>query len=360
MGPQFAGADADVGRDRGRSVAVVAGGAENLAQQLGGFALDAFGLGAAVTQPGELDAGGAVTPFGQQVKFVQPVGERHRRDVPGSLGRHDLVRGGVPQALRQDAGPRHQEGRREPVGLDLGGGPVQHRVASVQHQVTEFVRRVEAAALTGLARAQEDERLPVPVQRVGVQLVVLGGQRVDPHAVRLEQVHRVRDRPLPQPPAGPDDLRRGFGIVTGQARHVRVRQPEPGLDPVVDQQRDPAGGQRPVALPGGHLAERAEADRLFRDLVDIRRAEECRRDVQRVGQQQQRFLGRRLMPVLVAGNAVRAQAGELGQARQRESAPFPGNRQPRWCQHRFRYRRLISTTTCSSCPSATGPSSATR
>ncbi len=142
--------------------------------------------------------------------------------------------------------------------------------------MAQLVSGVEAPAFTALGGAQEDKGLAVPVEREGVQFVVLRGEGVDPDAVCFEEVQDVGDRPLAESPAGTDDLSRRFGIVTGQARDIHGRQFKPSVDPVIDQQGDPAGAERPVTLPGGHLARRPEAHRLFGNLVNIGGAEECR------------------------------------------------------------------------------------
>jgi len=331
---EFRGADADVGGDRGRGQSLGAQGAEDLAEQLRGLAHDALRLGAAVAEAGQLHAGGAVAPVGDQVQLVQAVGERHRGDVPGPLRGQDAIRGGVAQALGEHAGPRHQERGGEPVSLGLRGRPgARHLVLAVQDQVSQLVGSIEPAALAGLAGAQEDERLAAPVQRVRVQLIVLRGQRVDADAVCLEQVQHVRDRSLPQPPAGTDHLRGRLGIMTGQRRQIPIRQAEPGLDPVVDADRDPARRQCPVTLTGGHLAEGTEAHRLLGDLIHIRGHEEQAVYPERAGEQPKGLLAGCLVTVLVNREAVRAQAGQLGQAGQRQAGAFPGNDQPRRCQH---------------------------
>jgi len=108
---------------------------------------------------------------------VQPVGERHRGDIPLRLPRQDAVHGGIHQPGREHAGPGHQEGGGEPVGLRLRRGPRgRDLVLAVQYQVPELVRRVEPAALPGLASAEEHKRLPVPVKRVRVKSVVMRGK----------------------------------------------------------------------------------------------------------------------------------------------------------------------------------------
>jgi hypothetical protein len=103
---------------------------------------------------------------------------------------------------------RHEEGRREAVGFGLRYRAIRHHVLAMEDQVAQLMRGVKAAALTGFSGAQEDDRLSIPVKRVGVQFIVLGGQRVDPDPACFEQVQHVGDRAHPEPPAGPDDLRR--------------------------------------------------------------------------------------------------------------------------------------------------------
>ena len=214
--------------------------------------------------------------------------------------------------------------------------------------MAQLVRGVEAAALAGLAGGQEDEGPPLPVQRERVQLGVLGGQRVDPGPAGLQEMQHVADRALTQPPVGPDHLRGGLRLMAGQARDVGVRQPEPRVDPVADQQRDPARAQRPVALAGGHLAQRPEAHRVLGDLLHVRRAEEGGGHVQCLGQLPERVRGRFLVAVLVQGDAACAQAGQPRQLGQGEAAPLARDHQPgrgqgrRWSARR--HSRLTSTT----------------
>ena len=226
--------------------------------------------------------------------------------------------------------------------------------------MAQLVRDVEAAPLAALAGGQEDERPPLPVQRVGVQLGVLGGQRVDPRPAGFEEVQHVGDRALAQPPVGPDDLGGGLGIVAGQARDVGVRQPEPGVDPVVDQQRDPARAQRPVPLPGGHLAQRPEAHRLLGNLVNVGCAEEPGGHVEFQGQLAQRVGGGLLVAVLVQRDAAGAEPGQPGQLGQGEAPPLAGDGQPGRGQDRrlsARHQSRLTSTTIPRSPAESGEAS---
>ena len=82
----------------------------------------------------------------------------------------------------------------------------------------------------------------------------------------FKQVQHVADWSLAEPQASSDHLGDGFGFVVGQRRDVGVGHPKAGLDSLVDEERDPAGTQRAVPLPSGHLAQRPEAHRILGNL----------------------------------------------------------------------------------------------
>ncbi len=188
--------------------------------------------------------------------------------------------------------------------------------------------RVEALPLRGPVGVEERERPVVPDQRERVDLPAVVGQREDADAVRLQQVHHVRHRALPEAPALPDDLGRRLRLVLLQGGQVGLRQPEAGLHPVRDLDRDPAGRQRGVPAARGGPAQLPEADHLRLEQVDVVRHQELRPDVQRRGQLQHRRPRRRVVRVLVRRERAQRHPGHPGQRAERHRPAVPRQPQP--------------------------------
>lgn len=133
---------------------------------------------------------------------------------------------------------------------------------------------VEAATLGGLHRVQEDERGSPAPDGEGVDLRVVGREREDSDAVRLQEVHHVGCWGAPQHPRRADHLGRGLRVGLAERGEVGDRQTEAFLDPVVEERGQRSGrARRRECGPG--LASSTPPDALGGQLVDLRTCEDC-------------------------------------------------------------------------------------
>jgi hypothetical protein len=203
----------------------------------------------------------------------------------------------------------------------------------VEDEVAELVGSVEPVALAGLLAAEEDERLAVPVEAVGVEILGVVGQGEDSYAVGLEQVDQVADGLFAQAPPRPHLLGCQLRGPSRQRRNVRCGEVESVLEPVVDQDRDASRVEPAVTGACCHLAQGTEADRLNGDLLEVVAGEEVFSDAERGSESCERLRGRVLVLVLVGGQAGAAQSRFLGELGQRPTAALACRGQTGGVQH---------------------------
>src|SRR6266545_3170776 len=179
----------------------------------------------------------------------------------------------------------------------------------------------------------------------------LRGSRPAPRG--LPEAVRGCPRRDAETPAGPDDLGRRLRVEGGQGRDIGSGQVESLLDPLGEHEGDTPGAAGGVALPGGELGERPEADGVDRDVVDVAGLQEPDRHVERGGQPAQGVLAGLLPAVLVAGQAAHTHLGCGGQLDKAQAPPLSGEREPArsqhgWSRHRsgvvYAVRRATTTS----------------